>query len=99
MALMRLGCASDQQTASAAIWVTGWTGTLHDNVEIKSIATAIVAEEHPVLRIGNIVVDRQGIEAIRQIGTGDRQADGVLRGYLEVSHEARVSGKEGWEPG
>src|SRR6266704_1575141 len=64
--------ASDQQTAPATTSVTGWRRTLQDNVKIETIAAVIVAEEHPVMRIGNVAVYRQGVEMVRQIGTGER---------------------------
>src|SRR5437660_12775081 len=73
--------------------------TLQDDVKIETIATVIVAEEYPVLRIGNVVVCPQSVEMVRQIGSGHRQAHGVLRSYLEIPHEARVSGKEARKPG
>src|ERR1017187_8453220 len=67
---------------------------LEKHVEIKPIPSMIVAEKDAVLRIRRVIVDRQHVEVVGQIEARHREAQRILRGDLEVSHQPRIGGEK-----
>src|SRR5579871_2409670 len=91
----RLKPASPTLSPAARIrWsVTGVPG-LEEEVEIEAVAAVVVAEEDSVLRVGDVVVDREGVEVVGQIETRHGEPHGVFRSQLEIAGEAGVGGEE-----
>jgi hypothetical protein len=52
---------------------------LKKEVEVEAVAAVIIAEEDAVLGIGDIVVDKERVEMVGEIETGDRESGRVFR--------------------
>src|SRR5262249_8822585 len=57
-------------------------------------APMVIAEEHSELWIGDVGVNGQSIEVVRQIEAGHRETEFVFGAHPEVFQEPRVSRKE-----
>ena len=59
----------------------------HD-FQVKPVAAVVIAKKNTILRIGDIAMNRQGIEVISQIEPGQRQAQRIFRIDLKIFQNA-----------
>ena len=77
-------------TLTAARRGPGPVDCLKENVEIHGEAAAAMPEEVPIRHVGDIGMQRLGVEVVGQVEARERQTDGVLGVHLDVFRDAGI---------
>src|ERR1700756_586011 len=94
-------CSAELPRTAVAVWAASrksftswWRGfSSEEKIKIKQIMSPIIAEERAVLRVSYIVVNLQRVVMVRQVAHHERNANCMMRAYIEIFGGSYVCGE------